>query len=407
MKHLFRYVSLTAAFCALLAAAPAAAQELSKDQIAGLAAARSDAFINLRSQVYALPSQVRRSLGGLAARDAKARGGIEAALLAARVVDGPNIADDGLVHVGVEIDLSTLPYDVRSKAPNLPKRVQADGAADIKKAFLAAGANVGGVADEVKQWAEGPLEAEGEAKVPNMSNAERATAAARALATTSAYAALAKKVFALPLDADNVTIAAFVKQHPGLRADVNAAMAGAVLASESLDRGGRVYKVKISLPGRALLPPLKLGPFRSSPETVLTPAAVKLARINAYADAMVKLKRRVYNLPLRTGAKVETLFARDAAMKRRVDRLFRRRSSSRFEVTRDGVAKVYVTMITRELPASVRDLLAAGTATRLYAVGAGLPVRKVPPAPAKKPASDVKPDAEPKVGAPPAAKEGA
>lgn len=385
MKHIVRTFSIFAMFGLLLAPDPALAQDLSKDQAPGLAAARADAFVNLTSLVYASPSTVGRTVKGLVARNAKLRGSLEAALMAADVVGRPTISGAGLVHVVVELDTWALPYDLRSKAPRLPRRIQADGVADAKAAMMSSSFEIAGVTTEVGRWAAAPLEAEGEAAVPAVRDLDEAKRTARRLAIANAYAALAKKAFELPLDA-GVTVAAFVSQHPELRPHVNAALAGAALASESLDRDGKTYKVKISLPGRALMPPLRLGKFRSDTGKVLKKEMIALARANARADAESNLKKRIYGLPLRSGIKAAGLIAKRDRMKRRIDRLCRTRPINRVEITRDGVAKVYISLATRELPNELVGLLAPKTARRLHAVGGGLPVRKVKPPPVKKPA---------------------
>jgi len=385
MKHIVRTFSILAAFGLLLAPDRALAQDVSKEQAPGLAAARADAFVNLTSQVYAFPSTAGRTVKGLVARDAKLRGALEAALMAADVVGRPTISSGGLVHVVVELDTWALPYDVRMKAPRLPRKIQADGVADVKVAMISSSFVIAGVTAEVGQWAGAPLEAEGEAAVRPARDHDEAKRAARRLAIANAYTALAKEVFELHLDA-GVTIAAFVSQHPGLRPHVTAALAGAALASESLDRDGKTYKVKISLPGRALMPPLRLGRFRSGPGEVLKKEMVALARVNARADAEGNLKKRIYGLPLRSGIKAAGLIAKRERMKRRIDRLCRTRPINRVEITRDGVAKVYISLATRELPKELRELLAPKTARRLYAVGGGLPVRKAKPPPVKEPA---------------------
>ena len=389
MKLAFCRVSLLAISCLVLAVAPATAQELPKDQLAGLAAARANAFVNLTSNVYSMLSTSGRTIAGIVARDAKLRRGVIAALQAARVADGPNIASDGLLHVAVEFDTSSLPRDLASKMSGLPKTVQADGIAHVKTAFLAVSGGIADCTDEVQAWAAKPLEAKGEANVSSRLNREAATAAARNQALAAAYTALTKDTFALLLDAD-VSIGAFLKQHPRLRHKVNAAIAGAALVSESVDREGTVYTVKISLLGKALLPPLKLGRFRSASESTLAGDAADLARTNAYNNARDNLKRRIHRLKLRTGAKVETLIAKDATLKAQIKRLCRARPINRTEFTADGMARIYVSMKTRSLPSKLTQVLANGTVTRLAAVGAGLPVQKAPAKPDKKPGAEKK-----------------
>ncbi|MFH1732495.1 MAG: hypothetical protein ABIF82_12710 [Planctomycetota bacterium] len=385
MKHIVRAFAILAVFDLLLAPDPALAQDLSKDQAPGLAAARADAFVNLTSQVYAFPSTVGRTVNGLVSRDAKLRDALDAALMAAEVVGRPTISSDGLVHVVVELDTWALPYDLRSKATSLPRRIQADGVADVNVAMMSSNFEIAGVTIEVAQWAAAPLEAEGEAAVRAARDTDEAKRAARRLAITNAYTALAQKAFELPLDA-GVTIAAFASQHPELRPHVNAALAGAALASESLDVQGKTYKVKISLPGRALMPPLRLGRFRSDPGKVLQKEMIALARANAGADAESNLKKRIYGLPLRSGIKAADLIAKRERMKQRIDRLCQTRPIDRVEITRDGVAKVYISLATRELPNELFELLAPKTAPRLDAVGGGLPLRKAKPRPAQEPA---------------------
>ena len=385
MRHIIRAFSTLAAFGLLLAPAPALAQDLSKEQAPGVAAARTDAFVNLTSQVYAFPAAVRRTVKGLVGRDAKLRDALEAALMGADVVGRPTISGAGLLHVVVELDTTALPYDLRSKMPSLPRRIQADGVADAKAAMATANFQIAGVTTEVGEWTAAPLDAEGEAAVPAVRDRDEARHTARRLAIANAYFALAKKAFELPLEAD-VTVAAFVSQHPELRLQVNAALAGATLASESLDRDGKTYKVKISLPGKALMPPLRLGKFRSDPGVVMKKDMIALARVNARADAASNLKKRIYGLPLRSGIKAADLIAKRERMKQRIDRLCRTRPTNRIEITRDGIVKAHVSLATRELPDELVRLLAPKTAWRLHAVGGGLPVRKVKPPPAKEPA---------------------
>ncbi len=383
----------------VLIAGARAAEEISKDQQAGAAAARADAFINLTNDFYVLGAREGRTVGGLLARNADLRAELEAALRSAAVVDGPTFGETGLAHVAVELETSLLSYDLRSKISVLPRYIRADGVADIKSAFMLTGAVAAGVSDEVTQWAEKPLEAEGEAKVPAGKDAEKAKAAARFRAIANAHAALSKDILELSLDPD-VTVAAFLTRHPELRIQVNAAMVWATLTSESIDAEGEVYKVKLSLPGTVLLPPLRLGRFRGDLGRALTPEMAEFARINGFVHARANLKRRIYAMQLRSGAPAKTLIEREEAAKKRIDRLCRTRAILRFEVTPTGVGKVRVGLATRDLPSALRDLLVEGTPRRLYAIGGGMPVR--PPKPVEEKPDDKKGDA--KKGAPPAPK---
>ncbi len=402
MKLVSSRVLLLAVFCFALAAASATAQELPRDQLAGLAAARANAFVNLTTIVYSLRSTLGRTVASIVGRDPKQRSGLIAALQAARVADGPNIAPDGRLHVAVEFDTSSLPRDILSKMSGLPKTVQADGVAHVKAAFLAVSGGIADCSDEVQAWAAKPLEAKGEANVSSRVNPRAATATARNQATAAAYAALAKDVYALLLDAD-VSIGAFLKQHPRLRHQVNAAIAGAALVSESVDSEGTVYTVKISLRGKALLPPLKLGRFRTIADATLAGEAAELARMNAYDNARDNLKRRIHGLKLRTDARAETLIAKDAALKTQINRLCRARTINRVELTADGMARVHVSVMTRSLPSKLKLVLATGTAKRLAAVGVGLPIHKAPEKPAEKPGPE-KEEPKPKLDKPEADK---
>jgi len=396
-----RYIRfpLLAAACLLVAASPCpAAGSPTRDKVVGLAAARRDAFLYLRKKVYAVRVTGSRTIGDFVAADAKVRDGVEPALRGASVVGEPDFRTDGLVYVTVELNTWTLPYDLRSRIRGLPPAVRADGVADRAAAMKADEQRVQDVTEEVRAWAETDLTAEGSAPVRARADAEDAHKEARQQAITNAYAALAHKVFPLPLEAD-VTIGAFLQRHAALRDRFNGTLIGADLVSESLDQSAapNVYKVTVSLPGKALMQPLKLGPFRSVSGVRLSPEEAELARSNAIEDARGQLWRAVSGRPLRIGRTVGEFAETREGMTEQLERLCRLQPIEQSEITEDGVAKVYMGLSTRRLPVEVRRLLLSERPSRVTAMGAGLPVamRKTPEA-----APDAK--GEGKAAAPPA-----
>ena len=286
-----------------------------------------------------------------------------------------------------QLDTSLFHYDLRSRIPDLPAFLRVDGVADVKTVILATGAKAEGVSPEVAEWAGGVLEAEGKAEVKAGRGGIDPKEAARRRAVMDASAALATTVFNLLLDTD-VTVDAFVRRHPELRDRVGAVLAGAKLTSESLNDDGTLYTVKLSLPGAALLAPLRLGQFQTDTDRRMTPEAAELARMNALASARENLRKRIHRLPLRSGKPASTLIEKREGWSEAIDRFCNERPILSLEYTPEGIAKITVGMRTRELPEDLRGWLATGTPARLHAVGGGLPVKKVQPPAANLPAKE-------------------
>ena len=363
---------------------PAGAENLPRDKALGFAAARYDAFLNLTDRIYPIRTTRGRTIEQLVREDVRLRDGVEAALRGARVVDGPHFDDAGVVRVVAELNTVTLPFGLRLKIRGLPRIIQVDGVADKAAAVTATMVSIGKVTAEVKQWAGADIKARGQADVDRSLKPEQAKQDARHRALADAWTALVKKAELLRLDAD-VTVKAFLDRHPDVRPRLNATSIAARLVSESVDRRGITYKVKVSLPGRAVMRSLTLGGYRRRVGKTLSALQVELARKNARRSAVGALKRKVYALPLSTGATMEIFLKRKAEIKATVDKLCRYAPTNRVEVTEDGLVKMRVELSTRLLPREVRELLRPGTSNRITALGGGLPVEPQGPAGGKTP----------------------
>ena len=381
--------ALLAAFA--VAVPMAVAGDLTPEKLAGGAAARSDAFLNLTDVVYSVTLSGGRTVRDMLAADVALREKVEAALRAACLVAVPQFEESGLARAVAELNPMLLPYEVRLKLRAIPRSICVDGAAEMTYAAQTAGAAAGDVTNEMKQWVEKTLEAEGKAQVPAGPNRDEAKDMARMAAAADALAALAKQVDELALDAD-ATVKAFLTQHEDLRARLNATLSGADLTSESLDRTGATYAVKVSLPGKAVLRPLRQAGYRASRAKVLNADQMELARQNARADAVARLKQKIYGLPLGSGAKAGEWIERQAGAKAEIERLCRLTPNDEVRISEDGVVKVYVETTTQSLPRDLQGLLAYGQNPQITAVGAGLPISPKKPEPEKKPDSEKKPE---------------
>lgn len=357
----------------LLTPSSVSAQSLPRDRALGLAAARSDAFVNLTNVLYDMPVSATQTVRDLVASGGRVREQVEAALRGADMIAGPRFDDSGVVRVTAELDTTALPYSFRQKIRGLPRFMQADGVADVNAATQATRVKVGDVNDEVKTLAEMKIEAEGKAAVPRGADPALAKKQARRQAMVNAYTALAKKVEAIRIDTE-VTIKAFLMLHPELRPKLNGALLGADLLSESVDVGGTTYQVKISLPGKRVMQPLRLGGYRTTYGTTLRPDEVEIARTNARKDAVNSLKEKAFNIRLGSGLTVGEYVKDKAAMKTAINRLCEKAPIQRVEITDEGLVKLYTSIPTRALPRDLQRLFRRGTPSGLAAIGGGLPV---------------------------------
>jgi hypothetical protein len=365
-----RVILLTAVGAAATGAAARAAG-LAPDQARGVAAARGDAYLNLSEVVLGLPMRTGGTLARYVARRGSDREQIEAAIRGAYLVGEPSFEPPDVAHVTVEVEAEALPYAVRAQMRNLPPVIQADGAADIQVWIQTDQQDFGTVPDVVRQWAEKTLEAEGSAtlgaKFRNVEPKVRAAREARSRALTK----LSAEVHKLLLDPD-VTVAAWLAAHPQLRPGLEAVVAGASLAKESVEGG--TYRVTVTLPGRRLLVPLRQGRFRAPIRPKLSDAQVALARGNAVQVAKKRLLARIGTLPLTTGAPASTLLAEEDTLRRDVERLVRLTPFRLFEIAPSGLAKVHVALAARDLPRGLRRRLGQRAPTVLFVLGGGRPV---------------------------------
>ena len=362
----------------LLATAAAGAQEPPRQRALAAAAARHDAFLNLYRTVESIPVTARTTVAGLLARDPALREGVEAALRGAEIVQGPDFPPGRLVRITIELKTHFLPYGLRSRLRNLPGTLRVDGVADRARAGQDLRVKIGAVAAAVKEWAESDLEAEATAPVARTANPDAAKRAARRQAITDAYNRLAKKIAGLRIDPD-VTVGQFLVQHSDVRRELNATLIEAHLVSESLDLRGTKYQVKISLPGRLVMRPLRLGGFRSMRARVLSETELALARHNARQDAVEALRAKIHALPLRTGLPAGKYLSRKGRERTRaaVDQACRMAPIEQIEVTDEGLVKMHVSVATRLLPSELRNLIpTSASRPRVRAIGGGLPIQR-------------------------------
>jgi hypothetical protein len=232
---------------------------------------------------------------------------------------------------------------------------------------------LGEVNEQVDEWVKTKLEAEGSFRVYGSAAVERNKQNARRRAFIKAYAELAKKVGELKLD-EACTIAQFLTQHTELIPKVSATVVTAKLAGESLNREGTTYSVKLSLPARRVMIPLRVGPFRKMPLRTLGADRAELARANAAANAVAKLRKKVYDARLVSGMTTGELLEKREKMKAAVDRACSRRPIERVRFSDAGFAKVEMTLAAKALPRDLQQMFAITTPRVFQAVGAGLPI---------------------------------
>jgi len=376
----------------------------SREQVLGFAAARADAFLNLTTAVYAIPVGATTTLGDLLT-DARTREGVEAALRAAPVAEGPAFTPAGVVRVTVELNTDMLPYDLRGRIRNLPRSIRIDGVASLAAAVRDSNIRLTDLTGEVKAWAASTIEAEGQAAIQAGPNAEQAKQLARNRAMSAAFSVLAGKAGDLLLEA-GLPIKDFLAQHDDLRPSFNAALVRANLASESVDRQGTTYKVSLSLPASVFLRPLHLGLYRSSRGRALTEGQLAIGRRNAIADGRAVLKSRVYALPFTNALTLAKYVATRQNLAAAADSVCWLAQVENVEVTDDGLTKVWLSVSTGDLPPDIRSQLSSSASGRIYAIGGGLPEEPVIAPPVEKPAAppDVPNEAAPEKPAPPAEK---
>lgn len=384
MKRIMAATPALAALASLFLSSPAGAQVAPEDLAVGAAAARSDAFLRLLENFGQLPARPRGTLGELLARSPKLLAKAEKALWAAPVVRGPTVDNTGVVHVTVELTTRDVAYDIRTKARTLPRSMYADGVAKLSAALDAARAQVGTVSNQTKEWAEADLEADGQASIAGANVPEPEKEKAKRAAMADAYAALFAKTQALKLD-EVVTIEAFLRQHPELHPPFSATIIRARLASEGVDRRRTTYQVKLVLPGKTLLEPLRLGKFRLARPEVLTPDQVELARGNAYRAARSELLQNIGSLRSASGKPLAAVLKAQPDLGTQVVALCNRMPMQQVQITEQGLVKVHLAVPTRLLPEQLLGLLMPGTPEQITAVGGGLPKkmkeRRRPPAP--------------------------
>jgi|GEM_PF-3451782 len=386
-------LSLLLSFAGSLLCAPAAsAADRPRDEVCGLAAARTDAFMELTARVYGFHTRGGRTVAELLDRDKGLRDDLNAALRRARVFEGPIFEDSGLVRITIEFDTNTFTYNLRSKLPKMPRYIRADGVADKKAALAAATTPPGELPQDVLAWTQMSLDAEGEAAVKPANDPERAKQAARQQAMANAFTELVKKIGQLKLE-PSVTVEEFLALHDDLRTNINAAAFGADLVSESVDREATTYKVKVLMMPETVVRVLKLGDFRLAQATTLNPIQMQLARADSLRDARETLRRKVFNFPLRNKLTLAEYAQKNEDAKNAIEMLCRRVPIDNVEVTDDGVVKTYVSIAVRDLPRDVRGLLAADEPENITTIGGGLPVAQPLPVDEKKPGKA--PEAQP------------
>lgn len=379
MNGILRLSLLLSVAASLLATPAARAADRPRDEVCGLAAARTDAFMGLTAQVYGFRTRGGQTVAQLLDRNRKLRDELDAALRRARVFDGPLFEDSGLVRITIEFDTSTFSYNLRSKLPKMPRYIRADGVADKKAALTAATTAPGELPETVLAWTEMSLDAEAEAKVKPAKDPEQAKQTARHQAMAHAFTALAKKVGQLTLE-PGVTVEESLALHEDLRTKINAAVFGAELLSESLDRDATTYKVKMFIMPETVIRVLKLGDFRLAQPSTLNPIQMQLARVDSLRDARETIRRKLLAIPLRNRLTLGEYAEKNDGVKNAIEHLWSRVPIDRIEVTDDGIVKTHVSVTTRNLPRDVRGLIAANEPEKITAIGGGLPVAQPLPA---------------------------
>lgn len=343
------------------------------------AMARADAYVNMSRIFYNIQISPNQTVADIVSATPGLRTTIDAAILAAPVVDGTFASNNGVSCLVIELDTNILPYELKSKIRNLPPFIRVEGLALTNALPKAAGAEAKGLSEKTGEWMGKPLACSGTALVQRSSDPDKANQDARRKALASAFAELLKKVDELVVE-EGITIRDYVAQREELREHLKATLAHAALDKESFDKDTSTHKAEISFDPALLPPALRLGSYRAVPVVKVNKDQISLCRENALGLARENLKNKILAIPTGGMKTVGALVEQKPELGGALDKAIRMSQIDKMEVLDNGMVKLIISIATSELPADIQKVLPATMATRVTAIGGGLSRRSTPAA---------------------------